>query len=210
MNKHNLEQVFKNVVDYLSTLQTPTEQSIYNYLLRWSIFENQEVIQIGDRRLATAVSKPAKGKLSKSEGLSPSTVRTTLRDLEVKGHIKVLEINQKGKVIKVNLPEEIEGCKTRMNKGGVTKPEPNYFKDTEKRKELFEKDNWTCFYCGEKVTTENATLDHYEPQCKGGTDNKENLKTCCVLCNSIKSGRTYDEAAPLMLKSIRERRAKNI
>jgi len=208
MNKQNLEQIFKDVVDCLSPLQTPTEQSVYNYLLRWSIFEKQEIIQTGDRSLAAAVSKPAKGKLSKSKGLSYSTIRSTLNNLGVKGHIKVLETNHKGKVIKVNLPEEIEECKKRINKCGVVKPEPNYFKDPEKRKELFERDNWTCFYCGEKVNTENATLDHYEPQCKGGDDNKDNLKTCCVVCNSIKSGRAYDEAAPLILKSMIERRTK--
>lgn len=208
MNKQNFEQIFKDVVDYLSPLQTPTEQSIYNYLLRWSIFEKQEIIQTGDRSLAVAVSKPAKGKLSKSKGLSYSTIRSTLRDLEAKRHIKILEINHKGKVIKVNLPEEIEECKKRIKKFSVVKPEPNYFKNPEKRKELFERDDWTCFYCGEKVNTGNATLDHYEPQCKGGNDNKKNLKTCCVICNSIKSGRTYDEAAPLILKSIRERRTK--
>ena len=209
MNKQNLEQIFKDVVDYLSPLQTPTEQSVYNYLLRWSIFEKQEIIQTGDRSLAASVSMPAKGKLSKSEGLSYSTIRSTLRDLEAKGHIKVLEINHKGKKIKVNLPEEIEECKKRINRRGVAKPEPNYFKDPEKRKELFEKDKWTCFYCGEKVNAEDATLDHYKPQSKGGDDNKENLKTCCVLCNSIKSGRTYDEAAPLILKSIRESQLQN-
>lgn len=207
MNKHNFEHIFKDVVDYLSPLQTPTEQSVYNYLLRWTIFEKRETIQTGDRSLAVAVSKPAKGKLSKSEGLSFSTIRSTLRDLEAKRHIKILKINHKGKVIQVNLPEEIEECKKRKNKCGV-KLEPDYFKDPEKRKELFERDNWTCFYCGEKVNTENATLDHYEPQCKGADDNKDNLRTCCVVCNSIKSGRTYDEAAPLILKSMRERRAK--
>ncbi|MGH7236937.1 MAG: HNH endonuclease [Candidatus Saccharimonadales bacterium] len=62
-------------------------------------------------------------------------------------------------------------------------------------------------YCGEKVTAENATLDHLVPQYKGGKHTKENLKTSCLMCNSIKSGKTYEEAAPLLLKSIQERRA---
>jgi len=44
MAKHNLEQIFKEVVDYLSKLQTPTEQAVYNYLLRWSVFEQQESV----------------------------------------------------------------------------------------------------------------------------------------------------------------------
>lgn len=209
MNKETFEQLFKDVIDYLSPLQTPTEQAVYNYLLRWSRVENQETIQIGERSLADAVARPAKGKLSKSKGLSYSTIRSTLRDLEEKGHIKVLEVHHRGKIIKINIPSEIDACLDKM-RSNDNKPvaEQNYFKDPQKRKELFERDNWTCFYCGEKVTENNATLDHYEPQCKGGGDNKENLKTCCVVCNSIKSGRTYEEAAPLILKSMQDRRRK--
>lgn len=207
MNKETLEQLFKDVIDYLSPLQTPTEQAVYNYLLRWSRVENQETIQIGERSPADAVARLAKGKLSKSKGLSYSTIRSTLRDLEEKGHIKVLEVHHRGKIIKINIPSEIDDCLDKM-RSNDNKPvaEQNYFKDPQKRKELFERDNWTCFYCGEKVTENNATLDHYEPQCKGSGDNKENLKTCCVVCNSIKSGRTYEEAAPLILKSMQDRR----
>jgi 5-methylcytosine-specific restriction endonuclease McrA len=208
MNKQTFEQLFKEIIDYLSPLQTPTEQAVYNYLFRWSVAENQQTIQIGERSLADSVARPAKGKLSKSKGLSYSTIRSTLRDLEAKGHIKVLEVHHKGKIIKINTPTEIETCRKNMQKKSASKVEPNYFKDPEKRKELFERDKWTCFYCGEKVVPQNATLDHYEPQCKGGGDNKENLKTCCVVCNSIKSGRTYEEAAPLLLKSMQERRNK--
>ena len=208
MNKQNFEQLFKDVIDYLSPLQTPTEQAVYNYLLRWSVIEKQDTLQIGERSLANAVSRPAKGKLSKSKGLSYSTIRSTLRDLEEKGHIKILAVHHRGKIIKVNTPSEIEACKNEMKKGIIFEIEPNYFKDPESRKELFERDNWTCFYCGEKVNTQNATLDHFEPQVRGGGNNKENLKTCCVVCNSIKSGRTYDEAAPLILKSMQERRTK--
>jgi len=60
-------------------------------------------------------------------------------------------------------------------------------------------------YCGEKVTPENATLDHFIPQSKGGKHSKDNLKTCCLICNGIKAGKTSEEAAPFLLKSIQER-----
>ena len=38
---------------------------------------------------------------------------------------------------------------------------------------------------------------------------EENLTTSCLVCNSIKSGKTYEEAAPFLLKSIQERRGRN-
>ncbi|MEK7463230.1 MAG: HNH endonuclease, partial [Patescibacteria group bacterium] len=59
-----------------------------------------------------------------------------------------------------------------------------------------------------KVTPENSTLDHLVPQSRDGKHTKENLKTSCLVCNSIKSGKTYEEAAPYLLKSIQERRNK--
>ena len=102
-----LVSIFKEVIDYLSPLQTPTEQAIYNYLLRWSYFETgKSSIQIGDRTLAKKVSRPAKGKLSKSKGLSPSTIMLTIRDLIKKDHIELLEVTQKGKIYKIKLPYE--------------------------------------------------------------------------------------------------------
>jgi len=87
--------------------------------------------------------------------------------------------------------------------------EEDYFNNPEKRHEIFERDKWICQYCGEKITQENATIDHFIPQSKGGKHNKENLKLCCFICNSIKSGKTYEEAAQFLLKSIQERKAKS-
>lgn len=84
--------------------------------------------------------------------------------------------------------------------------EDDFFTNAEKRKLLFERDSWVCQYCGEKVTKDNATLDHYIPQSKGGKHTKENLRTCCLLCNGIKSGKSFEEAAPHVLKNIQERR----
>jgi 5-methylcytosine-specific restriction endonuclease McrA len=46
----------------------------------------------------------------------------------------------------------------------------------------------------------------YIPKSKSGRNNIDNLKTACLLCNSIKSGKSFEEAAPLLLKSITERR----
>ena len=67
-----------------------------------------------------------------------------------------------------------------------------------------------CYYCREEVTKDNATLDHLIPQSKDGKNTEENLKTSCLLCNSIKSGKTYEEAAPHLLKSVSERKKRKI
>lgn len=45
-----------------------------------------------------------------------------------------------------------------------------------------------CEYCGvtEIDTGGELTIDHYQPQARGGTDEPENLLYCCVRCNQYK------------------------
>jgi hypothetical protein len=85
--------------------------------------------------------------------------------------------------------------------------QPNYFEEPVRRLELFERDGWQCGYCGETVTATTATLDHVIPQSLGGPHTAENLTTACLTCNSIKSGRTFEEAAPKILVELARRRS---
>ena len=203
-------QIFKEVVDYLSPLQTPTEQAIYNYPLRWSYFENGlYMVQIGERSLAKRVSRPAKGRLSKSQGLTPNTVRDAIRELIKKRHLDLIEVNNKGKIFKVRLPSEIEeSLKLKQERNKVAEISEDYYNDSHNRKLIFERDEYECYYCGQKVTENTATIDHKIPQSKGGTNSKDNLVTCCFECNSIKSGRTLEEVASLLLDRMK-RKMKN-
>ena len=57
------------------------------------------------------------------------------------------------------------------------------------------------------MTAATATLDHIIPQSLGGLNTPENLTTACLTCNSIKSGRTYDDAAPDILAALVRRNA---
>ena len=50
-------------------------------------------------------------------------------------------------------------------------------------KEVFERDNSTCRYCG---TLDNLTIDHIIPLTKGGNNNANNLQTLCQNCDSKK------------------------
>jgi len=52
------------------------------------------------------------------------------------------------------------------------------------RSEIFQRDNFTCVYCGKKNIP--LCIDHFIPVKYGGTDDKENLRTSCFKCNSEK------------------------
>lgn len=56
------------------------------------------------------------------------------------------------------------------------------------RFQIFERDNFTCQYCGRNVKKHKAVLvvDHIIPKKKGGSDDMSNLITACIICNSGK------------------------
>lgn len=55
------------------------------------------------------------------------------------------------------------------------------------RIKVFERDNYTCQYCGAKPPEAILHIDHIVPWSKGGTNDMSNLITACSLCNLGKS-----------------------
>lgn len=49
--------------------------------------------------------------------------------------------------------------------------------------------NEVCTYCGVKLSTYTATLDHVIPLSRGGSDDPINLVWCCKKCNHSKGNR---------------------
>lgn len=62
-----------------------------------------------------------------------------------------------------------------------------------KKAAVYEKTNGTCAYCDEKMSDENAVIDHVVPKSKGGKNNIDNLLPCCWSCNSRKGTKSLDE-----------------
>jgi 5-methylcytosine-specific restriction endonuclease McrA len=191
----NIKIIIEEFVDYLSPELTPYEASVYLYLLRNSFIRNGKVdVRIGKKTIAAG-----HGKSSRGEKTAYAHASEILKRLEEKGCIKIGDTNREGTLYIINLPKDIPLVAEKIASLFPQDKEEDYFSDPEKRRKIFERDKWICQYCGEKVTQENATIDHFIPQSKGGKHNKENLK----------SGKTYEEAAPFLLKSIQERKARS-
>jgi hypothetical protein len=201
--KENLQNIIEQFVDLLLPQLTQPEATVYIFFLRHSVIKGEREIRIGQRTLANAWMSSRT-----TETISRPHILRIVNGLEEKGVIKIGDTNRDGTLYAIFLPEEIASVKEKLSIAAVP-VEEDYFKNAEKRKEIFERDKYICQYCGEKVTPENLTLDHLIPQSGGGKHTRDNLKTSCLICNSIKSGKTYEEAAPLLLKSIQERRTKN-
>jgi len=58
------------------------------------------------------------------------------------------------------------------------------------RKNIFERDNWQCQYCGISPTRADLNLDHVIPRSKGGKTTWDNIVASCFKCNGKKGDRT--------------------
>lgn len=196
-------KVIQDLVDHVMPELTPHEASMYLFLLRQShLNDGKNQTRIGQRTIAQKY-----GRGPKMSTPSRQHIIRQLNILEEKGCIHIGDTNREGTLYEVLLPLEIPFVIEKLTVPESEKEE-DYYNNSEKRHEIYERDQWICQYCGEKTTRENVTLDHFIPQSKSGSHKKENLRTACLLCNSIKSGKTFEEAAVLLLKSIQERREK--
>jgi 5-methylcytosine-specific restriction endonuclease McrA len=68
------------------------------------------------------------------------------------------------------------------------------------RRNLFERDGYTCQYCAKKLPSSDLTLDHVVPRSRGGRSTWENLVVACVRCNARKASRLPHEVGVRLLR----------
>jgi hypothetical protein len=59
-----------------------------------------------------------------------------------------------------------------------------------KRRVVFQRDSYTCVFCGHRGNTRTLHVDHVHPVSRGGSDELDNLVTACWSCNLEKGART--------------------
>jgi 5-methylcytosine-specific restriction endonuclease McrA len=62
------------------------------------------------------------------------------------------------------------------------------------RLNIYARDRFVCQYCGQRRDSEDLTFDHVVPRSRGGRTTWENIVTCCIPCNALKSDRTPAQA----------------
>ncbi len=71
------------------------------------------------------------------------------------------------------------------------------------RKNIYERDNYTCQYTGVRLKPSDLNIDHVLPRSRGGKNTWDNLVTCSVDANARKGGRTPDEAGMRLIRKPR-------
>lgn len=61
------------------------------------------------------------------------------------------------------------------------------------RKNVFQRDNFTCQYCGERFQAGNLNIDHIVPRSRGGPNSWKNVVTSCKPCNNKKGDQLLTE-----------------
>lgn len=72
------------------------------------------------------------------------------------------------------------------------------------RRALFNRDEWTCQYCGRRFPKSQLTIDHVYPRSRGGKTTWDNVVCACQKCNTTKGDRTPQEAGMRLLKRPRQ------
>jgi 5-methylcytosine-specific restriction enzyme A len=61
------------------------------------------------------------------------------------------------------------------------------------RKEIFQRDNYACFFCKKKLDGPELTIDHLVPLAEGGLNEPINFVTACIACNQAKADKPLSE-----------------
>jgi 5-methylcytosine-specific restriction endonuclease McrA len=69
------------------------------------------------------------------------------------------------------------------------------------RHNVFERDAYTCQYCGRKPERAGLNLDHVVPRAHGGKTTWNNVVCSCIPCNSRKADRTPAQAGMRLLRT---------
>lgn len=193
----------EQVVDHVIPVLPPYETSVYLYLLRWSRLVGSRTVRVGKRTIGEGIGKGTRS----ARGGNYQHIDEKLNALAREGFIQIGDTNRLGTLYAVALPYEVPSVRAHLDASSPSEVAQDHFRDPVLRRALFERDDWRCRYCGDALTPDTATLDHVVPQADSGTDEPSNLATACLMCNSIKSGRSYTEAAGDMLAALQARRA---
>lgn len=68
------------------------------------------------------------------------------------------------------------------------------------RRNVFERDDYTCQYCGNSFREDDLNLDHVIPRDQGGRTSWENIVTSCKRCNTRKANRMPHQAGMHLMK----------
>jgi hypothetical protein len=175
----DVESTLKHCEDYLfpAMKMTLRERSIYYHLFRHTRLVGKDQGLFSIDSLATAL------------GVSTS-IRDDLRSLHDPGCIRIEERSRTGHLIRVVLPEEIDGVIPKQQSAEIVDLETiDFFADRRYLAALLTRENGACFYCLRQIRPDNCQLDHVVAQADGMNNSYRNIVVACHECNTTKQAK---------------------
>ncbi len=158
------------------------ERSLYYHLLRHTRAAGKQQALVGVDSLSQALR------------ISTTKTRETIRSLAVKNCIRIEERNKRGHLVRVLLPEEIEGLTLHGNEPqAVSNIEViDFYKERRYLPALLRREGGRCFYTLRAVTESSCVLDHVVPLADGGDNTYRNIVVASHEANAMKQGNAAD------------------
>jgi 5-methylcytosine-specific restriction endonuclease McrA len=82
----------------------------------------------------------------------------------------------------------------------VSPPKSIHFYKSFSRKNVYERDEGKCQYCGIDLSLSDMTFDHVVPRARGGETKWHNIVCSCVSCNSSKDDKPLKDFGKRLIK----------
>ncbi len=169
--------IIKQCEDFLfpALKLTVRERVLYYHLRRHTYFEGKSAILVAILPLANAT------------GVAESSTREDIRSLNEHGCIKIEDRSRNGHLVRVLLPEEIEGVvpkatqATEIDLNGL-----DFFSGRRFLSALLTREDGRCFYCLKGIRSQSCELDHVVSLANGKDHSYRNIVCSCHECNTTK------------------------
>jgi 5-methylcytosine-specific restriction endonuclease McrA len=176
--------IVKQCEDYLfPTLKfSVRERALYYHLLRRTHFEGRPAALVAILPLANAI------------GVAESSAREDLRNLNERGCVSIEERSRHGHLVRVLLPEQIEGV---VPKGApaaeIDLDRLDFFSGRRFLIALLAREDNRCFYCLKGIRPQSCELDHVVSRANGADHSFRNIACSCHECNTTKQAQAASD-----------------
>jgi 5-methylcytosine-specific restriction endonuclease McrA len=120
-------------------------------------------------------------------GVHESSVREDIRSLDEKGCIRIESRSRQGHLVRVLLPEEIEGViPSNVTPPAIDLEQLDFFNGRRFVNALLDREGHRCFYCLKAIRADSCELDHVVSRINGADHSYRNIVTSCHDCNTMK------------------------
>ena len=190
-----IEKILLQIQDNLVPKLDIYEQAIYRYIFRHTYLVNRK-----QALFSTRSAEIGFGTGDNSRKPSGRIRSKKLRSLETKGAVKIIERSNKGILVELVLPCDMNCLIEKEEKETLNMASLDFYKDRRLLPALLERENYRCFYTGKKIAEENSYLDHVTPESKGGGNSYSNIVATCYDANSMKKDMDVGDFARFLFK----------